>query len=279
MTRSVGANLLLNAQSAMPTLAWAIVVTRGDGVVFRWTTHDVDVALGGNDYLSAPGIQIQSIAMSAGFAVDNTEVEILADDDITRPDILAGLWDSAQFTLSVFNWKAPADGAAVFMTGTLGDLKPREGRFITELRDLRQALHTTDVLQPDCRYRLGDAKCTLDITGAPFTVTGSATSVASRYAFTDSTRTEVNDYFGAGEVLFTSGLNAGYRLLVRTYAADVFTFALPAPFAITPGDTYTAVVGCRKRDLEDCKTKFNNIVNFGGEPHKARVDAFLAGAL
>jgi uncharacterized phage protein (TIGR02218 family) len=280
MTRTVGANLLVNAQSKAPTLAWAIIVTRQDATVYRWTTHDRDVSIAGNTYSSEPGIDVRQLVMTAGFAVDNTECEILATDVITKDDMIAGLWNSAAFTLALFNWKATADGMAVFMSGTLGMLKPRLGKFVTELRDIRQSLQadTTDVVQPDCRYRLGDAKCTLDITGPPFTMTGTVTAVASRYAFTDTARTEADDWFGAGEVRFTSGLNAGLRFRVREFASDQFVFDVPTPFAITIGDAYTAIAGCRKRDEEDCRDKFDNIVNFGGEPHKARVDFVLRGA-
>lgn len=278
MTRTVPAGLLTNAQSRAPTLAWAMLVVRQDATTYRWTTHDRNVVLGGQTYLAAPGVEVASLEFASGFAVGNTEVEILADGDITRADILAGKWDSAAFTVSLFNWAAPADGAAVFLVGTLGDLRPRGASFVAELRDIRQPLKqdTTDVVQPECRYRLGDAKCTLNVTVPPFSVTGTVTSAASRYAFTDTARTEAADYFGAGEVLFNTGLNAGLRFLVRDYAADVFTFALPTPFAITVGDAYTAVVGCRKRHADDCIVKFANGVNFGGEPHKARVDALLS---
>jgi uncharacterized phage protein (TIGR02218 family) len=278
MSRTVGAGLLALAQSNAPTLAWAIVVTRQDATVYRWTTHDRDVVIASNTYASAPGIDVRQLVSTSGFVPDNTEVRILADDEITRPDILAGRWDAAGVSLGVFNWKDTSQGIAIFLTGTLGDMRPRDGEFVAELRDLRQALQqdTTDVVQPDCRYRLGDAKCTKVITSPPFTVTGSVTGVTSRYVFTDTARTEADDYFGAGEVQFTSGLNAGLRFLVRSYAADVFTLALPTPFAITAADAYTAIAGCRHRFAEDCVGKFANGVNFGGEPHKARIDALLA---
>jgi uncharacterized phage protein (TIGR02218 family) len=280
VTRSVPANILTVAQSGLPTLAWAVVITRQDSTVFRWSTLDRDIEIGGNDYLAAPGIDIKSLAMSAGFAVDNTEVRIIEDADITRADILAGRWDAAEFSLGLFNWKAPADGLAMFLVGTLGAFKPRHGEFIAELRDLRQALQqdTTDVVQPDCRYRFGDAKCALDITGPPFTVSKTVGTVTSRYVFS-APGTEIDDYFGAGEVLFTSGLNIGLRFLVSGYASatDTFTLALPTPFTITPGDTFTAIAGCRKNP-DACKAH-GNYLNYGGEPDKARIDKLLAGAL
>jgi len=33
------------------------------------------------------------------------------------------------------------------------------------------------------------------------------------------------------------------------------------------------VAGCRKRLDEDCRLKFDNVLNFQGEPHRPTVDA------
>jgi uncharacterized phage protein (TIGR02218 family) len=281
MTRTVAAPLQTAIDTGTTRFVWGLRIVRSDNESFAITSATRPKTVD-TDTTFLPGLDVRSLVQSAGFGVDNTELQIVNADEITRAGILAGLWDAAEFSLTLFDWSQPTAGEIVMMTGTLGEIRPRHGHFVTELRDIRQALQqdTTDVVQPDCRYRLGDAKCTLDITAPPFTVTGTVSTAASRYVFTDTSRTEADDYFGAGEVRFDTGLNAGIRLLVREYlsASDQFTFALAAPYTITPGDTYTAIVGCRKRAFEDCRDKFNNIVNFGGEPHKARVDFLLRGA-
>lgn len=284
MSRTVPAPIQTEIDAGSPTLTWAIVVTREDGTAYRWTTHNRMIEIGGNQYTPEPGIEVNSIAMSAGFGVDNTECRINATDTITRQDLIAGRWDAAEFSLFIVNWKTPTDGVIEFLTGTLGNLQARLGFFVTELRDIRQAIQpdTTDVVQADCRYRLGDAKCTIDLsdTDAGWTVIGEITSVTSRYLFADSGRAEADDFFGAGEIRFTTGLNAGLRFHVREYvgASGAFTLSLQTPFNVTIGDEYVAIAGCRKRHVEDCVTKFANGINFGGEPHKARVDFLLRGA-
>jgi uncharacterized phage protein (TIGR02218 family) len=281
VTRTVPSALQTAIDTGTTRFVWGLRIVRSDGEFFAITSATRPKVVD-TDTTYVPGLEVRSLVQSAGFGVDNTELQIVNADELTRASILAGRWDAAAFTLTLFDWSQPTAGELVMMTGTIGEIRPRHGHFVTELRDLRQALQqdTTDVVQPDCRYRLGDSKCTLDITAPPFTVTGTVSTSASRYVFTDTSRTEADDYFGAGEVRFTSGLNDGIRLLVREYlsASDQFTFALPAPFTITPGDTYVAIVGCRKRAFEDCRDKFDNIVNFGGEPHKARVDFLLRGA-
>lgn len=47
------------------------------------------------------------------------------------------------------------------------------------------------------------------------------------------------------------------------------------PYAIAAGDSYAVTPGCRRRFEEDCKAKFNNVINFRGEPHLPGTDKML----
>ncbi len=47
---------------------------------------------------------------------------------------------------------------------------------------------------------------------------------------------------------------------------------------IQVGDTFDVIAGCRKRLTEDCKVKFNNVLNFQGEPHLPGIDRLTAMA-
>ena len=49
------------------------------------------------------------------------------------------------------------------------------------------------------------------------------------------------------------------------------------PNNIAAGDTFNAVAGCDKT-FETCVAKFNNAVNFRGEPHVPGMDKMLATA-
>ncbi len=102
------------------------------------------------------------------------------------------------------------------------------------------------------------------------------------YTFTDTARTEADDWFGDGVVTMTGGLNAGYARQVATFASGAFVLRLPFPFAVQVGDGYSAIAGCRKRHertsllpagVSDCIDKFNNILNFQAEPHLPGIDA------
>lgn len=273
MTKVVPAGLLSNYQSDSPTVAWAIKITRTDDEVYGWTSADRDATIDAVIYESAPGLSVASFASSAGLAVDNSELTVLADDTIiTRADIIAGRWNNAAYLLFKYDWTDVSAGEEVISAGFLGELHPRSGAYVAELRALQQYLQQPvgAASTKTCRARLGDAMCMVDLGG--WTETGTITSVTSKQVFTDSSRTEADDYFGEGILTWTAGLNTGLSQKVKTYASDTFTLSLPMIFDVQIGDTYSVVAGCRKRLDEDCAAKFSNELNFQGEPHRPTVD-------
>lgn len=281
MSKSIPAPLLSHYAAAGQTIAQCITITRTDATVLRFTSLDVALVVAGDTYLPA-GLNVSGLTTSAGLAVSNAELQILPDAalGIVRADLLTGKWDHASFVLFEANRVTPSDGVNTLMTGTLGEVRPARGIYTVELRSLAQVLQNPVGASTSrtCWYRLGSTAlpaglCNLAL--GPFTVTGTLTSAASRQVFTDTARTEADDYFGEGLLTWTGGANAGYSEKIKTYAADTFTLVRPAPFAVVAGDTYTAIAGCRKRADEDCKTKFANLLNFGGEPHLPGVDAML----
>lgn len=259
------------------TLAHALKIVRTDGAVFAWTNASDSVTLGGVLHIATPGLDVSSVETTAGLAVDNLELSTLDDGEIfTRVDVFGGLWRNAAFTISRFNWASPADGAEVLLAGVVGEVEIRQTTIVAELRGLQQYLQQTlgSVSSKTCRARLGDSLCTVNL--APLTYTGSITSVASRQVFTDSARLEAAGWFDEGEFVFLTGAAAGIKQRIKQFAAGQFTLALPLLQAIAPGDTYSVVTGCRKRASEDCAAKFNNILNFQGEPHLPGIDALTS---
>jgi uncharacterized phage protein (TIGR02218 family) len=275
--RTIGAGLLAHYQSGNTALAWGLKITRADAQVFGFTSHQRDVVISGTTYLAGPGLDVSSLAMSAGFGVDNAELTILADDTtFTVESLLSGRWDGAAFEVFRFNWADLTQGRDVIMRGNLGNVTPRAGAFVVELRGLQQYLQQPvgAVSTKTCRARLGDAACGINL--ASYTVTGTLTGVTSQTVFTDTARTEADHYFAEGTLTWTSGNNDGLSARVRLYAAETFTLAVPALGVVQVGDTYSVHAGCRKRLAEDCLAKFDNVLNFQGEPHRPTVDDLTA---
>ncbi len=256
------------------SIATALRITRPDTQVFGFTSAGEDVTISSVLYRSAPGLDVTSIDLSAGFNVDNLELSTLDDGSVfTQLDILEGRWNNSAFLLFEYNWRASADGINALMAGTIGEVAIESNRIVAELRGLQQYLQQPigNVSTKTCRARLGDTLCGVNL--ATYTVTGSVTAVASTQVFTDDTKLQAPDYFTEGTLTWTSGLNSGLKARVKVFASGgVFTLSLPMLQTISIGDAFSVVAGCTKRLIEDCKTKFNNVVNFQGEPHRPSVD-------
>lgn len=266
------------------TVAHALKITRPDATVFGFTDHDFDVAIGGVTYAAAPGMSISNVVITAGFAVGNMELRTLHDESVfTTPAIRGGVWRNATFEIFRYNWQDPTNGKEPILSGTLGEPEILSDEVVIELRDLRQYLQqpVSSVSSKTCRWRLGSTTrangglCKKNLTS--FTHTGTLTSAASRQVFTDTSRAEADGYFDGGVITFTGGANSGLSAKIKSYAADTFTLDLPMLMAVAASDTYSAVTGC-DRTIETCISKFNNAINFGGEPDRPTVDALSASA-
>ena len=81
------------------------------------------------------------------------------------------------------------------------------------------------------------------------------------------TGTGTDQFYRDGAVIFTSGANIGRVLPIADYRASDKRIVLltPTPFDIVVGDRAIVQVGCDGL-IGTCRDKFNNILNFGGDP-------------
>ena len=272
--KTYAANYTAHVATRSTTLATALKITREDGTVYGFTTHDVDDVVSGVTYLGNPGLDASDIVIAANAAVGNLELTTLHDGTtFTTSDIFGGVWRNADFIIFRYNWADLTGGIDTLLAGTLGEVMIKQNTVVAELRDLRQYLQQSvgDASSKTCRARLGDARCTKDLTA--FTYTGTLTGATSNQVFRDSARTEAVNWF-EGEITWTGGANAGRSAKVKSYALDgTFTLALPMVGLVAIGDTYSAIKGCRKR-LEDC-IELDNVINFVGEPHRKGINDLM----
>lgn len=111
-----------------------------------------------------------------------------------------------------------------------------------------------------------------------FTRVVAVTSVESRSVFHSSALVSVvnalpvssaiaSGYYAGGLVTWqASATNSTYSMEVKTYASGRIELREAMPYAIMTGDVFQIYPGCLKRLSEDCADKFDNTVNFRGEP-------------
>lgn len=110
-----------------------------------------------------------------------------------------------------------------------------------------------------------------------FTLAGIDSTAFSSYT-SGGTATPQGDagYFDYGKITMTSGASSGLSTEVKAYTPGTITLQLQLPSGCAAGDTYTLLAGCGKRFNEDCITRFDNGINFRGEPHLPGMDKVLA---
>jgi uncharacterized phage protein (TIGR02218 family) len=176
--RLISDELAAHLAGEVTTLATCYLVIRTDGVTFAATDHDQDIIFDEVTYLSASGYNASDIASKSDMSVDNLEiVGFLSSPNITEADLLAGVWDFADFEIFYVNWQDLTQGKMIERSGKLGEVTCERGQFTCELRGLMQA-YTRSIGRiegPACTADLGDERCQVDL--APFIRTGTIMGV------------------------------------------------------------------------------------------------------
>ena len=287
--KAISAGLRTHLQGEVTTWATCWRVTLTDGTVYTLTDHDADLVIDGRTYLASSGYSASAVQTASDLSVDNLELVGFLDSPIIRAeDFIAGLWDYAAINIFRVNWADLSQGLMHERRGSLGEVSLKRGQFQTELRGLMQNLTRpiTELYSAGCRARLGDERCTVDLT--EYTATGTVVALSSDRQFTTdlgsatvrltptTTGAPTDDYFLGGLLTFTSGLNSGLEMEVKSYtaASELIVLHLLMPFHVEPGDTFSVHAGCDK-NLATCRDKFGNVINFRGEPYVPGLDQTL----
>ncbi len=275
--KNVSSALQSHLNGELTTLAYLIKITRADGVIKGFTTHDQTLIVDGTAYAAEGALTPSAIESRAGLAVDNLEVTgILDSEEISEADIEAGLYDFARIDVYACNWADLSQGTVHLRRGWLGQVTRGDHHYIAEVRGLHDLLQRPigETYTPECRFDLGDERCGVDL--AALTVSGSVTLVLDRATFVDAARTEETGRYAYGLLTWTGGANAGHSTEVKTWDGDAqqFRLWLPMPRGIEVGDAYTVTAGCDKR-FATCKRNFSNGAHFGGFPYVPGVGNIL----
>ena len=267
--------LQAHLEAELSTLATMVKLTRKDGVVMGFTSHDRDLVLSGVTYKAQGGFSASALESRQGLSTDNLEIAgVIGADGLAESDLRAGVYDHARLDVYLCNWADLSQGTMQLRRGWIGEVQLKGGQYLAEVRGLHDLLQRPigSTFTPECRHQLGDARCGLSL--AALTVTGSVTLVSDASLFYDSARSEADATFAYGLLTWLSGANAGLSMEVKSFAGQRFTLWLPMPHDIAEGDQYQVTRGCDHR-YETCRSVFGNLLNFGGFPHLPGVDRIL----
>ena len=242
--RNIPPSLLAAFEQPLLTLAMCVKVTRQDGTILGFTTHDRDIVLSGVTYEALAAVQASAIRMEVGKEPDNVDViGLLQSENITESDLRAGLYDDAQVAISLCDWTNPALGSVTLCRGWIGDVTISEGQYTAAVRSLMQRLsqQVGELTSPTCRViQLGDTRCKLNLSGNTpagdaITSAGAITLVESPLVLHYSGGVAKAGFYTYGMLTFTSGLNAGLSREIKIHSAslDLDTVTATSPWALT----------------------------------------------
>jgi uncharacterized phage protein (TIGR02218 family) len=275
--KNISTPLAAHLAGELTTLAYLVKITRADGTIKGFTTHDQNITIGGVTYLADGALTPSALQSAASLATDNLDVTgILCSNAIDDADIEAGLYDHARIDVYACNWSDTTQGTLQLRRGWIGQVARSGAHYVAELRGLHDRLQRPvgDTYTPECRFDLGDSNCTINLT--TLTVTGSVTSVTDNANFGDTSQSAATGTYNYGKLTWTSGANNGASIEVNNWdlPSQTFTLWLPMPNTIQTGDAYSVTPGCDKR-FATCRTIYANSANFGGFPYVPGVGNIL----
>lgn len=249
--RNIPSGLQTSLQGEVICLCMCVKITRGDGVILGFTTHDEDVVVDGVTYEALSSAQTSNIRTEVGGTADNVDtVGILTSDRITETDMRAGVYDNANVLIFLCDWSDVSLGKIIQMRGNIGDITLVDGQYTASMRSLMQRFQQQigELTSPTCRvFDLGDQRCKFDLTGN--TLDGNtAVSPVTIDTVDDQLTLHIDGgvgtpgYYSSGKLVGTSGVNMGYAREIKFHSPgnnlDVITkgtgtfFVLPTPMFI-----------------------------------------------
>jgi hypothetical protein len=293
--KTISSQLAAHLGQDNTTTAMLWKLKRQDGVILGFTDHDQPITF--NDgtegspvgtlavtYLPYDGATASATETGSDMSSSSQElVGYLDSAAITESDIFANKYDYTTIEIRLVNWNDLTMGALLWKKGTLGEVKMKNGQFTAEIRGLEFYLNTNigDTYGAMCRADLGDSKCTFNVaaaaqTGVVVSVSDLRTFVPAAYPLTSpanplvqaingSTTPAPSKWFNEGVITWLTGLNAGYKMECGDFDGTNIVLFENMPYTIQAGDTFTIEPGC-DHSVNTCNSKFNNLVNFRGEP-------------
>ena len=249
--------------------------------VLGFTDHIEDIVIDGVTYYAESAFTPDAVNTADGGAVDSVEVTGVIDSTVmvTVPaifesDIIAGRFDLAEVRMFQVNYtEDPVSSKLWLRRGWLGQFESTQDQYRVELRGLTDILtqQTLELYSASCRYDLGSTRCGIDL--ATYTVSSSVSGVTDRDEFASGVG-GADQLYRYGLVTWTSGLNSGLKMEVKTSSGGNLVLFEKMPFEIQVGDAFNISQGCDK-SLATCRDTYDNVINHGGFHYLPGTDSLM----
>lgn len=268
--RNISNNLkeALNKEATNLARCWKITLKNKDTLAF--TTADEPFVFNDITYNPISANDVNNIKNNSDVSSDNCSISnIISSDLISANDILSGKYDGANIEVFIIDLSNINNGKISLLNGKISDIEYKENLFTAKVKGLKDEIDKTigEIYSPLCRTKFCDKRCKLETSSYKFF--GSVKNLIDSKTFScdDISILEKTDgYFEYGVIEFLSGKNFGQKMEVRQFMSGVFMMADELPYNIEIGSNFSVIAGCDKQ-FKTCCNKFNNAINFRGEPH------------
>lgn len=217
-------------QQQVMCLSILVKITRTDGTILGFTTHDKTITFMGLRYEAMSAVTASNIRYQVGKDPDNLDISgILNSDSITELDLRNGFYDDAKITVMECNWSNIAAGVRVGLAGVIGDLTITDGQYKATILSNLQLLQRQigRATTPSCTvHQFGDFQCKFDVNGNtvqgdPITSSASVTSVTAQEDLILAGIVTKSGFYTYGLLTSTSGSNSGLRRQIKLHGDSV----------------------------------------------------------
>jgi len=237
---------------------------RGDELFYRYTNADKDIHL--NDAVwAAQAISDSGLSVGSG---DNMDVTVPSDNPVAR--LFRGVSPSRAVRIRIYRWHVD-DTSGEFRTVWVGTIKEAKREAIDRTRLVTASLASTFTrvglrltYGRACPYALYDHNCTID--PVRFGVSGLVIDSLDGADIQVMSLPESleNGWFTGGYMEWqTDGITERRGLKVQDGSV---IGVIGGTSGLTAGLAITLFPGCN-RTISQCAEKFDNHLNYGGQPH------------
>lgn len=245
--------------------------------VFRYTSHEIDVTLGVEDYTS---ITISRTRIEKGASARSSTLTVNVPIDNAVSQLFTPSVPGQRVRVEIERYQrldTPTPEVIKIFDGFIHSVAYVKGMKETEFA-CRPAIATLGRSVPKFKYRaacnhvLYDLGCKVDDTDPTFRAAGFVVTGVLGNVLTVSglSGTYADGWFDGGQV--ESLTTTDFRL-IRTHVGNDLTLSFP--FSTTP-TTANVFAGCG-HSIAVCKSKFDNVLNFGGFPFVPTKNPFQTG--
>ena len=257
------------ADGPLTSVALCWELERCDGAGIALTSHDRSVEKDGVTYLPSPGAVPAAVTRRLGLEPHSGELAgSLSHEALAPADLALGRWSGATVSLSAVDWRDPELPPIELIRGELGEVSIKDESFSAELLGAAAKLDrpVCPRTSPECRAEFGGARCRVDLAGR--TTRAAVVSAVGAELTLDRT---FDDRVVLGRLRYLGGGNCGLSTVVLAVQGNVVRVRDLPRAAVAAGCAVELREGCDKR-FETCVTRFDNAVNFRGEPHLPGTD-------